>query len=65
MVVHLNPNISITTLSINAINAPVKRNIMLYFFNPVMLIRDQSLKQEKVERKKMEKIFYILICILH
>lgn len=65
MVVHLNPNISITTLSINAISAPVKRNIMLYFFNPVMLIRDQSLKQEKVERKKMEKIFYILIYIVH
>lgn len=44
MVVHLNPNISITTLSINAINAPVKRNIMQYFFNPVMLRRNKSLK---------------------
>lgn len=51
----MNPNISITTLSINAINAPVKRNTMLYFFNPVMLRRDQSLKEEKVERKKWKR----------
>lgn len=47
MVVHLNLNVAITTLSINAINAPVKRNITLYFFNPVMLRRDKLLETGK------------------
>ena len=32
MVVHLNPNSSITTLSVYAIDAPVKRNVTLFLF---------------------------------
>ena len=32
IVIHLNPNISLTTLSVNAINALLKRNITAYFF---------------------------------
>ena len=32
MVAHLNPNSSITTLSVYAINAPVKRNVTLFLF---------------------------------
>ena len=46
LVVHLNPNIPITTLSVNAVTIPIKGNITV-FLNSVMPRRDKSLNTEK------------------
>lgn len=59
MVVHLNPNISITILSINAINAPVKRYTFLKIQLCLVIQIFKNRKNLKVKNGK--DTFYILI----